>query len=93
MNNKTWHKIFNNKSFSYNADSKFKIKNSSYQKISYSLLKIVHPELNYKKYKNILKFISKNLIIKKKQSLVDFGSGNGAMLLYFKRKFFSQKKL
>ena len=90
---KIWHKIFNNKNFLYNIESKFNLKISNYKKLSYSLLKIIHPELNEKKFKGISKFISKNINIKKKQSLLDFGSGNGALLFYLKKKYSLKKNL
>ena len=90
--NKIWHKIFNKKNFFYNVDSNLKLNNSTnYKKLSYLFLKIVHPELNKNKFRNILKFLSKNLLINKKESILDFGSGNGALLLYLKKKYSLRK--
>ena len=72
-----WQKLFNDKNFKYFKESKKIIINP------YNLAKIIYPELNKKKFNQITLFLSKNLIIKKKDKLLDFGSGNGAFLLFY----------
>ena len=43
---KKWHKLFNRKNFSYNTESKLIKDKINYKKFSYSLLKVIHPELD-----------------------------------------------
>ena len=62
---KKWHKIFNRKNFSYTTESKLIKDKINYKKFSYSLLKVIHPELDQKKFNDIVKYITKNLILKK----------------------------
>lgn len=81
-----WHKIFNNRNFIYSRNSK-EIKKNNYSHYSYDLAKVIYPELNYSKFKNIIQFMEKFLRIKKKKSILDFGSGNGAFLNYFIKKY------
>lgn len=90
---KKWHKLFNRKNFSYNTESKLIKDKINYKKFSYSLLKVIHPELDQKKFNNIIKYITKNLILKKNKSILDFGSGNGAFLFYFTKKYRLKKNL
>ena len=84
--NINWYKIFNNKNFSYTKNSK-ELKKSNYPLYSYNLAKIIYPELSFIKFRNIIKFMEKILRIKKKGSILDFGSGNGAFLNYFTKKY------
>tara|TARA_B100001093_G_C26767697_1_gene988660 strand:- start:620 stop:1345 length:726 start_codon:yes stop_codon:yes gene_type:complete len=82
MKNKIkWSELFNDNNFKYNAESK-KLKNIT----AYKLAKIIYPDLNQKKFKKICNFIIKNNKIKKDSKLLDFGSGNGAFLFFFKNK-------
>jgi hypothetical protein len=81
-----WYKIFNNKNFSYIKNSK-ELKKSNYLFYSYNLAKIIYPELSCDKFRNIIKFMEKILRIKQKGSILDFGSGNGAFLNYFIKKY------
>jgi hypothetical protein len=88
MKNNIWYKLFNKKDFSYNSNSK-KIqslkKNYSYK--SFLLGSVIYPDLSYKKFLNIIKFQNSKLKIQKKSSLMDFGSGNGAFLFFFIKKY------
>jgi cyclopropane fatty-acyl-phospholipid synthase-like methyltransferase len=81
-----WHEIFNNKNFFYTKNSK-KLKKSNYSYYSFNLLKIIYPELTYVKFRSIIKFMENILGVKKKNSMLDFGSGNGAFLNYFIAKY------
>jgi SAM-dependent methyltransferase len=81
-----WHEIFNNNNFFYFKNSE-ELKRMNYAKYSFCLAKIIYPELSYIKFKGIIKFIEKSLGIKKKNSILDFGSGNGAFLNYFIKKY------
>jgi len=76
-----WSELFNDKNFKYNTESK-KLKNIT----AYKLAEIIYPDLNQKKFKKISNFIIKNIEIKKNNKLLDFGSGNGAFLFFFKNK-------
>jgi ubiquinone/menaquinone biosynthesis C-methylase UbiE len=76
-----WSKLFNDKSFKYNVLSN-NLKNIT----SYNLAKIIYPDLTRKNFYKIINFIIKNIKIKKKDTLLDFGSGNGAFLNFFKNK-------
>ncbi len=76
-----WSELFNDKNFKYNTESK-KLKKIN----AYKLAKIIYPNLNQKKFKKISSFIIKNIKIKRNNKLLDFGSGNGAFLLFFKNK-------
>ena len=87
MKEKNWHKIFNKKNFSYIDQSNFIKKEKDFLATSYLLTKIVHTELNKKNYKKIINFIYEKLKIKKRSSLLDFGSGNGGLLYYFLKKY------
>tara|TARA_Y100000591_G_C21837363_1_gene703384 strand:+ start:880 stop:1629 length:750 start_codon:yes stop_codon:yes gene_type:complete len=87
MKNK-WYKIFNDSRFFYNRESnKIKYLNKNYSFTAFKLCEVIYPELTYKKFTNIIKFQISNLMIKKNYSILDFGSGNGAFLYYFKNKF------
>lgn len=76
-----WSKLFNDDNFKYNTESK-KLKNIT----AYKLAKIIYPDLNQKKFSKISNFILKNIEIKNNNKLLDFGSGNGAFLFFFKDK-------
>jgi SAM-dependent methyltransferase len=84
--NINWYKIFNNKNFSYYKDSKC-LKKNNYFHYSFNLQKIIYPGLNFYKFKKIIKFMINTLKIKKKKTILDFGSGNGAFLNYFTKKY------
>ena len=81
-----WHQIFNNKNFFYFKNSK-KLKKSNYSYYSFNLLKIIYPELTYVKFRSIIKLMENILEMQKKNSMLDFGSGNGAFLNYFIAKY------
>ena len=76
-----WHKLFNDKSFKYNVLSK-NLKNIT----SYNLAKIIYPDLTRNKFSKITNFIIRNINLNKKKKLLDFGSGNGAFLIFFQNK-------
>jgi phospholipid N-methyltransferase len=81
-----WNKIFGVKSLY--------IKQDPYTLMSYSLFtKVYSDALNYSDFLLITKFISDKLQIKKNSSILDYGSGNGAILFYFLRKFFLKKNI
>jgi len=81
-----WKKIFGNKS-EY-------IKESPYNLMSYSLfVKVYSGAINYFNFLSIMKFISNKLRLKKKSSILDYGSGNGAILLYFINNFSLKKNI
>ena len=92
MKNK-WDKIFNNKKFSYYRLSKKIDLNENPQRLSYRLASVIYPNLTYKKFINIIIFIQNNLKIVNRSSILDFGSGNGAFIFYFIKKFFLKKNL
>jgi hypothetical protein len=81
-----WYKIFNNKKFLYYRDSEY-LKKNNYLHYSYNLQKIIYPGLSFLKFKKIFRFMEKILKLKKKNSILDFGSGNGAFLNYFIKKY------
>ena len=75
-------------------------KNSNYIKyepkdlMAYSLYGMVYSfKFNITHFFEIIKFISKNLNIKKNSSLLDFGSGNGAFLSTLINHFNLKKKI
>lgn len=76
-----WSQLFNNKDFKYNVESK-KLNNIT----AYKLAKIIYPDLNYLKFRKISNFISKNIKNNLNNKFLDFGSGNGAFLLFFQNK-------
>ena len=84
-----WHKIFNDPKFNYNYYSKkLGIKNrKNYIKYSYKLFSIIYPEISISKFINIIDFQIKILRIRKNESIMDFGSGNGAFLYFFINKY------
>lgn len=89
MKKNNWHKIFNKSNFFYNIDSqKFQfIPKKKFLLKSYLLCSVIYPNLNFKKFKNIIKFQSSILKIENNSSILDFGSGNGGFLYYFINKF------
>ena len=82
-----WHKLFGSINFRYNKNSSLVKKEKDNLTYSYKLAKIIYPEINFNKYKNILKFIEKKINIKKNTSILDYGSGNGCFLYYFINKY------
>jgi|TARA_B110000093_G_C12870415_1_gene367423 phospholipid N-methyltransferase len=81
-----WTKIFD-KNSSY-------IKESPYNLMSYSLFSKVYSDaLNYSDFLKIMEFISNALRLKKNSSILDYGSGNGAILLYFLKNYFLKKNI
>jgi cyclopropane fatty-acyl-phospholipid synthase-like methyltransferase len=75
-----WHKVFG-KNCSY-------IKYKTEEIKAYSLYGMVYSfKFSIEDFLKVLKFISKNLNIKKNSSLLDYGSGNGALLDYFVNYF------
>ena len=81
-----WNKIFGIKS-QY-------IKEDPYDLMSYSLFtKVYSNALNYSDFLSVTKFISNKLKIKKNSSILDYGSGNGAILFYFLKKFSLKKNI
>lgn len=82
-----WFNLFNNKNFIYNRNSKIILVKKNYRSSSFKLLKIIHHNIDKKKFNKIINFIEKIVPIKKGSSLLDFGSGNGALLYYFINKF------
>ena len=81
MKNK-WEKIFNNKNFFYYSLSKKLNLKKKPLELSYMLASIIYPNLTNRKFINIINFIKFNLRIKKKSSILDFGSGNGAFIFF-----------
>jgi len=82
-----WHKLLNNKNFPYYSLSKKLSLNNRYQKLCFLLAYIIYPNLTSKNYFKIIKYIEKNLKLKKHTSILDFGSGNGAFLNFFVKKY------
>jgi len=85
-----WPKIFNNYNFSYLVKSKDLIKKKikkNFFNQSFQLMNIIHSLLTKKKYRQMLKYISNELDLKKTSSILDYGSGNGALLFYYHHKF------
>ena len=69
-----WHKLFGSINFRYNKNSSLVKKEKNNLTYSYKLAKIIYPEINFNKYKNILSFIEKKINIKKNTSLSSFGA-------------------
>ena len=80
MNKNSWYKLFNNKTFKYNVKSKKTLLRP------YKLAKVIFSNLTKKKFKKITNFFEKKINLKKSDKLLDFGSGNGAFLLFFQNK-------
>ena len=78
-----WKKIFSSKKHPYVDISK---KLSKKNKLEDKLIQVV-----YKSNKNFLnkfkKLLTKNLKVKENDSVLDFGSGNGAVLLFLLKKY------
>lgn len=92
MKNK-WAKLFGNKKFKYYLNTINLKKNNNNFLHTFNKAKIIYPELNKTKFSKILKFIEKNIKLKKKSSLLDFGSGNGCFINYFIIKFNLQNNM
>ena len=82
-----WDKLFGKKDFSYYSKSYNLKKYDNNFLNSFNQAKVIYPELNKQKFRKILKFIEKIIKLKKKSSLLDFGSGNGCFLNFFIKKF------
>jgi hypothetical protein len=91
-----WSKIYNQKNFHRNLNSLkavilAKKKSLSYKKLSFELFKIMNPQSNssslYKSFLDFMNFIKINTKIKASDILFDYGSGNGATLLYLVKKY------
>ena len=81
-----WKKIFGSQSQYINK--------SPYNLMSYSLFaKVYSNAINYSDFLLIMKFISNRLTLKKNSSILDYGSGNGAILLYFLSNFSLKKNI
>ena len=81
-----WNKIFG-KNCNY-------IKYKPEELMAYSLYGMVYSfKYNITTFFEIIKFISKNLNIKKNSSILDFGSGNGAFLYAFVNYFYLKKNI
>jgi len=81
-----WNKIFSNKSHY--------ITKNPYNLMSYSLFTQVYSDtINYFDFLSIIKFISNKLSLKKNSSILDYGSGNGAVLFYFLNNFSLKKNI
>ena len=82
----SWYKLFNKPNFVYNQNSS-KIKLSkNYSNVSINLLKVVYP-VSTLIIRNYINYIISFLNPKKKEKILDFGSGNGALLCYIMKKF------
>ena len=81
-----WNKVFGSKS-QY-------IKESPYNLMSYALFtKVYSSALSYSDFLSVMKSISNALRLKKDSSIMDYGSGNGAILLYFLSNFSLKKNV
>lgn len=69
-----WYNIFNKNNHSWNKQVK---------KNYVTLYKVIYPKMTSKNIENYMKFLFKK---KNFKSFFDFGSGNGAILLYCKKK-------
>lgn len=75
----TWNNLFNNPNFSYNVNSKkIILEKKNHLEHSIKLLSIIYKELTFTKLRKILEFFSVKFLNSKNNSLLDFGSGNGA---------------
>ena len=83
-----WPKLFNNKNFLYTKNSLNIYNSGDFITRSFKLSKIINHNLNFKKYIQLTNFIKKITFIKKEDSLLDFGSGNGAFLYFFINRSF-----
>ncbi|MDC2976303.1 class I SAM-dependent methyltransferase [Candidatus Pelagibacter sp.] len=86
MNNK-WNYIFDKKKIYIKDINLQKLKQFNFKKISFNLTNEVYHIFTFQKYLKLMDFISKKIELKKKNSLCDFGSGNGGILYYLIRKF------
>jgi ubiquinone/menaquinone biosynthesis C-methylase UbiE len=88
-----WPKLFNNKNFLYTKNSLNIYNSGDFITRSFKLSKIINHNLNFKKYIQLTNFIKKITFIKKEDSLLDFGSGNGAFLYFFINKLKLKKNV
>jgi hypothetical protein len=78
----TWSKLFNKKDFHYSkSTNKLLLKKKNISPLT--LAKIIYPELTLKKFFSIKQFINTNIFNIFFNSVMDFGSGNGAFLKIF----------
>jgi len=83
----TWKKLFNKKNFHY-SELTNNLLLRKHNISSFVLAKIIYPQLTIKKFLSIKNFLNKNIFIRHQNSILDFGSGNGAFI-----KFFLEKKI
>lgn len=87
MNKNRWTHIFENKKI-YIKDINFNnLRKFNFKRISYYLTNQVYSKFTFNEFVRLMEFFFKKLKIKKKMSLLDFGSGNGGILYYLIKKF------
>ena len=79
MNNK-WYYIFDKKKIYIKDINLQKLKKFNFKKFSFNLTNEVYHIFTFQKYLKLINFISKKVKLKKRNSLCDFGSGNGGIL-------------
>lgn len=90
-----WIKIFGSSSNYIEENLSLLKKNNNINKLlSFKLfIKIYSEKIIFRDFIHIMNFISGKLKLKKNQSLLDYGSGNGAILNYFLKKFFLKNNI
>ena len=86
MNNK-WNYIFDKKKIYIKDINLQKLKKLNFKKISFNLTNEVYHIFTFQKYLKLMNFISKKIELKKRNSLCDFGSGNGGILYYLIKRY------
>lgn len=86
MNN-MWNYIFDKKKVYFKNIDLQKLKKLNFEKISFYLTNEVYHIFTFPKYLELINFISKKIKLKERNSLCDFGSGNGGILYHSIKKF------
>jgi ubiquinone/menaquinone biosynthesis C-methylase UbiE len=87
MNKNKWTHIFENKKIYIRDINLNNLRKFNFKKISYNLTNQVYSKFTFNEFVRLMEFFFKKLRIRKKMSLLDFGSGNGGILYYLIKKF------
>ena len=86
MNNK-WNYIFDKKKINIKDINLKNLKKLNYKKISFNLTNEVYHIFTFQKFLKLMNFISKKIKLNNRNSLFDFGSGNGGILYFLIKKY------